>query len=102
MNLRLSMAAFAAVLALTTWSGCRKAGCLGGEADCHVPSPCQKLEYACTPLAPLDVHVVAAGEKVPGGVDSLGAEGDILLASDTVVAVVAGIGNQNHLDPNGG
>jgi hypothetical protein len=81
---------------------CGKPGCLGGDAKCRVPTPCTAIEYQCTPNAPLTVKTLSATDTVPGGWDALGARGDVLLSNDKVTVVVAGLGNQNFLDPNGG
>ena len=36
-----------AALAAVALSGCEKEGCLNGEPDCKVPSPCSKVSFTC-------------------------------------------------------
>jgi len=100
-----------------TLAGCKKESCLGNDEGCRVVSPCDKLSYACEAasgsqlelrtLTPEDRRAgsnspIAGATTVPGGLNALGARGDILLGNDRAVAVIAGIGNTNLLDPNGG
>lgn len=87
------------LLALT--SSCAKEGCLAGDAACAVPSPCKKVQFTCATSA-LDIRTIASAADRPGGLDALGAAGDVVLTNGTVTAVIAGLGNQNFLDPNGG
>lgn len=82
-------------------SGCSKQGCLDGESGCKVPSPCQQVKFECT-TDTLEIKVINAPSDRPGGWNSLGTRGDVLLGNNQAVAVIAAIGNQNHLDPNGG
>ncbi|MFE8597447.1 CehA/McbA family metallohydrolase [Archangium violaceum] len=110
------LAASLALLGLTL-AGCKKESCLGNDEGCRVVSPCEKLSYSCEAasgsmlevrtLTPTDrragSHAPGTGaDTVPGGLNALGARGDILLGNDRAVAVLAGIGNTNLLDPNGG
>ncbi|MCY1076955.1 CehA/McbA family metallohydrolase [Archangium lansingense] len=100
-----------------TLAGCKKESCLGNDEGCRVASPCEKLSYSCEAasgsmlevrtLTPEDRRAGSNGpgtgtDTVPGGLNALGARGDILLSNDRAVAVLAGIGNTNLLDPNGG
>jgi len=113
----LRLLALCLALAGLTLAGCKKESCLGNNEGCRVDSPCDKLSYACEaasgsllelrPLTPEDRRAgsnspIAGAATVPGGLNALGARGDILLANDRAVAVIAGIGNTNLLDPNGG
>lgn len=91
-----------AALAAAGLSACKKEGCLGGEAGCRVPSPCQKVSFSCSGTGALVLQTLDGQAAAPGGWDSLGARGDVLIGNDQVVAVIAGLGNQNYLDPNGG
>ena len=110
------LAASLALIGLTL-AGCKKESCLGNDEGCRVASPCEKLSYSCEAasgsslelrvLTPTDrragSHAPGTGaDTVPGGLNALGARGDILLGNDRAVAVIAGIGNTNLLDPNGG
>ncbi|HYO69506.1 MAG TPA: CehA/McbA family metallohydrolase [Archangium sp.] len=110
------LAASLALLGLTL-AGCKKESCLGNDENCRVVSPCDKLSYSCEAasgsllevraLTPEDtrtnVGIPDAGTgTVPGGLNALGARGAILLGNDRAVAVIAGLGNTNLLDPNGG
>ena len=71
---------------LTLLTGCEQVGCLGGEDECVVPSPCRKLTFEC-PGGPAVVKVIEWGDEIPGGLQAQGAAGDILLANDRVLAV---------------
>src|SRR5690349_18502674 len=87
------------LILLLAVSGCDES-CLGGEAGCRVSSPCTGLRYSCgndqLEIGMLTGHVPLAGPE------ALGANGDVMLGNDRVVAVVAGLGNSNYLDPGGG
>jgi hypothetical protein len=84
-------------------SGCRREGCLGGtDAKCTVPSPCQKLAFPACSGGSADAKVLVAGDKVPGGLDALGAIGDVRLQNDRVVAVIDALDHPNYLGPSGG
>ncbi len=103
-------------LAALLLTGCKKESCLGNEEGCRVASPCEKLGYTCSAsadllevreLTPQDLRAGSLGpatgpSTVPGGINALGARGDILLGNDRAVAVIAGIGTPHLLDPNGG
>lgn len=94
----------ACLAGLIALAGCQdEGGCIGGARDCQVAAPCTALSFSemCDDPS-LVLHVIAPGEHVPGGIDSLGAAGDILIGGSKAVAVIAGLGNQNYLDPNGG
>ncbi|MGQ0506706.1 MAG: CehA/McbA family metallohydrolase [Myxococcaceae bacterium] len=81
--------------------GCRSEGCLGGEAGCKIPSPCTSVSFTCE-AKPLVARPIAEGETVPGGWDALAARDDIFLSNGRINVVIAGLGNANFLDPNGG
>ncbi len=117
MSSPLRLLALCLALAGLTLAGCKKESCLGNEDGCRVVSPCEKLSYSCEAasgsklelrtLTPEDrragSHAPGTGvDTVPGGLNALGARGDILLGNERAVAVIAGIGNNNLLDPNGG
>jgi hypothetical protein len=107
----------AVALLSSVWlSGCHKEGCLGGEAGCQVASPCPELDLseAVTTCTDRTVELLvlgapppgsppgtAAAER-PGGLDAHGAHGDFLLRNGVTEAVVANLGHQTFLDPNGG
>ncbi|HYO56324.1 CehA/McbA family metallohydrolase [Archangium sp.] len=110
------LAASLALLGLTL-VGCKKEGCLGNDEGCRVASPCEKLSYSCEAASgsKLEVRVLtpedkragshaptAGADTVPGGLNALGARGDILLGNDQAVAVISGIGTPHLLDPGGG
>ena len=88
-------------------SGCKKEGCLAaadGEA-CTVPSPCRKLSLnQCAPGAAgsVEARALVAGDVVPGGLDALGAPGDVLLGNDQVVAVIDALDKRHFIAPSGG
>ncbi len=83
-------------------SGCTDPGCMNGEVDtCEVPSPCQPLSFSCEDGF-VDLRIIRDRSEVPGGLDSLGAVGDVLLANDQVEVVIEAIGNANYFAPSGG
>lgn len=85
-------------------SSCQKEGCLGGEENCRVPSPCPKVSFTCeAALADqLSVAAITDPSQRPGGWNGLGAVGDVKLSNGFVDVVIANLGTQNYLDPNGG
>lgn len=88
------------VLAVAS-SGCEKEGCLGGEADCRVPPPCPRVTFACA-SSELSVKRIESVLERPGGWNGLGTVGDVKLSNGLVDVVIADLGTQNYLDPNGG
>lgn len=92
------------VLGAALLSGCQKEGCLNGEANCRVPSPCQRVSFPATASCdkPLTVKRIDSASQRPGGWNGLGAKGDVLLSNGVVDVVIADLGTQNYLDPNGG
>jgi hypothetical protein len=102
-------------LAALALAGCKKESCLGLEEDCRVTSPCQRLAYTCEASPSLlEVRALTASDRragsngppgedtVPGGINAIGARGDILLANDKAVAVLAGPDNPHLLAPGAG
>jgi hypothetical protein len=83
-------------------AGCAKQGCVGGEEGCRVASPCTAVKWTCEAPGELVVKVLAEGDRFPGGMNALGAVGDIYLSNGQVEAVISAIGHQNGVDPNGG
>src|SRR6476661_8282729 len=91
-----------AVLPLALLSfGCEKEGCLGNEKGCRVESPCAKLTYACDATA-LSVKQLTQADDHYRGLHGLAGVGDFELSNGQVTAVIAGVGNGNHVDKNGG
>ncbi len=82
------------------WS-CRPESCLSGAADCKVVPACSRLSFECS-AQPLELTVIDTLEPGPRSPDAQGARGDIRLSNGRATAVIAGLGNQNDLDPNGG
>ncbi len=97
------LSALLLVTALAALPGCPKEGCLDPTVeDCTVPSPCTGLdEFVCS-SGTVSIKVVESPSEVPGGLDALGAPGDVLLANDQVVAVVEAIDHPHYLGPTGG
>lgn len=97
-------AVLVAALAAVALSGCEKEGCLGGDANCKVPPPCPKIAFTCEPALGemLEVKTIDSVSQRPGGWNGLGTVGDVKLSNGFVDVVIAGIGTQNFLDPNGG
>lgn len=99
----------ALVTAAVALSGCSRdksftGGCLSGSPGCTVAPPCDQLAYQCSAPGQLQVFVIDDSNlgQVPKGGNALGAKGDILLSNGTATAVIAGLGNQNYIDPSGG
>ncbi|MEN9798006.1 MAG: hypothetical protein RL653_1702 [Pseudomonadota bacterium] len=83
-------------------AGCSKGeGCLGDAAGCRVETPCKSLSWTCEGGS-LELKVLAREDEARPGLDALSSAGDVQIGNDQVVAVIAAIGNQNFLDPNGG
>ncbi|MCA2976896.1 MAG: CehA/McbA family metallohydrolase, partial [Myxococcaceae bacterium] len=92
-----------ALLAAALVSGCRAESCLSAEASCAVASPCPKVAFECAGLSEqLVIETIASPSQRPGGWNALGARGDVKLANAFAEVVIAGLGTQNYLDPNGG
>ncbi len=92
-----------AVTAALLQTGCKKEGCLGGESNCRVPSPCPKVAFTCAADAgALDVHVIEATSDRATGQNALAAKGDIKLSNGQVEIVISAIGHAYYLEPNGG
>lgn len=91
-------------LAALALSGCQKEGCLGGEADCKVPPPCPKVAFTCDAALSdlLKVQRIDSVSQRPGGWNGLGTVDDVKLSNGFVDVVIANVGTQNYLDPNGG
>lgn len=101
-SLVLRWLAAAAALMLPWVAGCRREGCLGGDdVTCSVPSPCPKLAFTCAGGS-AQVKEIVAGDTLPGGLDALGAIGDVRLQNEQVVAVIDGLANANYVAPSGG
>src|SRR5262245_12559007 len=82
--------------------GCEKVGCLNDDPGCKVVSPCHVVQMSCPTPGALDVHSVTSGTDRAKSPNALAAKGDAFLSNGIVQAVIAGMGNQNYLDPNGG
>lgn len=91
-------------LAALALSGCQREGCLGGEANCKVPPPCPKVTFTCDAALGdlLKVERISSAGQRPGGWNALGTVGDVKLSNGFVDVVIADVGTQNFLDPNGG
>ncbi len=88
-------------LAAVALSGCKPEGCLGGEEGCRVPPPCPKVKFECASTE-LAVKRIESPLERPGGWNGLGTVGDVKLTNGLVEVVIANLGTQNYLDPNGG
>lgn len=100
-QLALALGLVATSLSLTS---CTKEGCLTNDPGCHVVSPCPKVKLQCDEAvaSSLKVDTIATVAQRPGGWDAIGSKGDVLLQNAFTQVVVAAIGNQTNLDPNGG
>ncbi len=85
-------------------TSCAKNSCLGGQESCTVAPPCSKVAFTCDAASgdALSVFTITDGSQRPGGWAAIGAKGDIKLTNAFTEVVLAGIGTQNYLDPNGG
>ncbi|HEY4221868.1 MAG TPA: hypothetical protein VGO62_11000, partial [Myxococcota bacterium] len=102
MLVRLSLASVAVLAVSLSSTSCTKEGCLAGEAGCVVPSPCTQLAFTCSDNS-VDVKIISdVATEVPGGLDSMGAVGDILLENSKVQAVIDSIDHPADLAPTGG
>lgn len=88
-------------LALCLTSGCAKQSCLGGEEGCTVVPPCPNVNFTCDATT-LSVITITESSQRPGGWAAIGTTGDVKLSNAFAEVVLAGLGNQNFLDPNGG
>lgn len=90
----------------STWflAGCAKEGCLQDDPGCRVKPPCPKVKLSCEDSlsSQLKIDTIDKAAQRPGGWDAIGTKGDVLLQNAFTQVVVAGIGNQTNLDPNGG
>jgi hypothetical protein len=94
-------------MALSPHLGCSREGCVGvsgGAGVCVVPSPCTKLAFECPAgtSGALSAKVITSADELPGGIDALGAIGDLLLKNDRIVAVIDAIEHPHHVVPSGG
>ncbi len=97
------VSAVVVVLMVGAASSCTKESCLSGEASCKVASPCPKVTFQCSDDgSALKVETISSTAQRPGGWNALGAKGDVKLTNAFTELVIAGIGTQNYLDPNGG
>ncbi len=101
-NTRVVVVLLATSALASALQGCSKEGCLAGESGCRVVAPCRKLSFSCEGDTLQLRQLTGAETFLPGGLDALSGKGDVLIGNGQVVAVIAGIGNQNYLDPNGG
>ncbi|MBL8954678.1 MAG: CehA/McbA family metallohydrolase [Myxococcaceae bacterium] len=99
------LAVAAAVVALAVFAQGCKVGCVGGEASCKVEPPCPKVTFTCdtSSAAALSVgRITDALTERPSGSNALASNGDYVLENAFTRVVIANVGNQNYLDPNGG
>lgn len=103
-NIRIAVVGAAVAALAMLGSGCTKQGCLTGEAGCVVPSPCGKVAFTCaeTDGAKLEIFTVTDAGVRNGGHNALATLGDVVLQNAHTQVVIAGLGHQNFLDPNGG
>ncbi len=82
-------------------SGCKTEGCLKGDDECTVPSPCEAVTWECSDGF-VEIRTLAPGDDFPGGLSALGSPGDILLANDQVQVVIEALDHPHYLGPTGG
>ena len=99
--LALSLVVAAALPLVLFVPACTREGCLSGEDGCIVPSPCLELEFRCDDRQ-IDAYVVRSPTELPGGLDALGAVGDIILENGQVLVVIEALDNPNYFSTTGG
>jgi hypothetical protein len=91
------------VSAALSLSACKAEGCLDDQGNCRVPAPCPRVSFTCeVSTDSLSVAPVTTLAQRPRGWDALATIGDVKLQNDFTEVVIAGLGHQNLLDPNGG
>ena len=84
-------------------SACGDRGCLDPTAeDCTVPSPCEGIDEFTCANGTVAVSLVESAADVPGGLDALGAPGDIRLSNDKVVVIIDALDHPHYVAPSGG
>jgi hypothetical protein len=81
-------------------AGCNET-CLGAEGDCTIPTPCEQISFECTG-GTTNVRTLEAGDPVPGGLDALAADGDVVLENGIVTAVIDALDHPHYIAPTGG
>jgi hypothetical protein len=94
----------AAVTSTVALTGCTNTGCLNGQPNCKIPTPCAKVAFQCSAAtaSALAVKRIERANERPGGSAALGTVGDVLLSNQFAQVVIADIGHRHYLDPNGG
>src|SRR5688572_6520882 len=82
--------------------GCGTGDCRSGTNDCIVRSPCTALAFECSGPGFTRVRIIETGDVLPGGIDALGANGDILLENDRVQVVIDAIDHPHYVVASGG
>lgn len=82
-------------------AGCGDVACWRGADRCEVPSPCADLSFSCDDGS-TEAYVLDDDDPLPGGVASLAATGDVVLANDQIVAVIEAIDHPHYIAPTGG
>lgn len=100
---RSHLAAGALIAALAGLPGlaCARDGCLGDDATCTVPSPCEELAFTCD-AGSAEIRRVERPEDLVAGPFALGSLGDFRLANDRVVAIIEALDHPHYLAPSGG
>ncbi len=87
--------------ALASLSACRSEGCLSGDPECVMPSPCEDLAFTCEGGF-TESYRVDATSPLPQGFAALGATGDFVLANDQVMVVLDALDHPHYIAPTGG
>lgn len=66
-----------------------------------MPSPCAEVEYTCEGGS-TEAWWIGPDDVAPGGLDTLAATGDLVLANDRIVAVIEALDHPHYIAPTGG
>src|SRR4029079_9599400 len=89
-----------AILAIIIAS-CTPEFCPSSGSDCPVADPCHGLHFTCS-AGHAEVHMLAAGDPIVGGVDALASPGDLVLSHDQITVVIDGLTHPHYVAPTGG
>ncbi len=66
-----------------------------------MPTPCPQVAYTCDG-GYTEAYTLTDDKPAPGGMDALGATGDVLLGNDKVVMVIDALDHPHYIAPTGG
>jgi hypothetical protein len=89
------------VLLFLSLLACDGPACLDGDTSCLMPSPCEQVAYTCEGGS-TEAYWLGPEDVPPGGLATLAAAGDLVLANDRIVAVIEGLDHPHYIAPTGG